>query len=322
MKVLKNILQRLNGLQFKQEYICLARESLTHPLHAYLTKEDKAIKDITTLHLFIGYSPLVFAFTPGTLSGDEFIKIVFTHQISENEKLIAAKKVLATLRMKKLYQLSSPEGTILLYEGVSGRHYFISRFNQLVVQLNNRLYNRKPGNVYLENSLYKQVQIAYALPRMISLITLEDDNLYNVFPTDLHGQVSESRYIISLRHEGKACSQVEKMGKLVISTIDAGAFREVYALGKNHMQDMKPKEQFGFSPQFSERFYIPIPLHVLEYRELELTESFRHGIHKILLFRIINRKKLQTNENSLSHVHCSYATWRGKHGLKGNYLIR
>jgi hypothetical protein len=322
MKVLKKILQKLNGLQFKQEYICLSRESLAQPLHAYIIREDKVIKDITGLHLFVGYCPVIFAFAPATLSSDEFIKIVFTDQIWQKDQLVLIKKIVAMMKMKKIHQFATSEGIILLYEGVRGSHRFISRFNQLIVQLNNRLYNRKPGNVYLESNLYKQVQIAYGIPRVISLITLKEDNLFNVFPSDLHGQVSENFYAISLRHEGKACSQVEKIGNLVISTPDAGAYKEVYALGKNHMQELKPKEQFHFSEAFSEKLQIALPFHVLEYRELELTDSFKHGIHKILLFRILNFKKLQTRENSLSHIHCSYATWRGKQGLTGNYLMR
>ena len=63
---------------------------------------------------------------------------------------------------------------------------------------------------FLPDNLYKQVQIAYSIPRNISLITVGQNDRFNLFPTDLHGPVNEDHYIISLRHEGKACQQVMK----------------------------------------------------------------------------------------------------------------
>ena len=62
MQLLQKLLNKFNGLRYKQEYLCLARESFQDPLHVYLISENKVIKDITNHHLFTGYSPLVFAF--------------------------------------------------------------------------------------------------------------------------------------------------------------------------------------------------------------------------------------------------------------------
>jgi hypothetical protein len=62
MKLVKKILNRLNGLHYTQEYLCTAREIFKEPLHVYIVEEGKPVKDITCSHLFTGYCPLVFAF--------------------------------------------------------------------------------------------------------------------------------------------------------------------------------------------------------------------------------------------------------------------
>jgi hypothetical protein len=191
-----------------------------------------------------------------------------------------------------------------------------------MMELYNRLYNKRPGNVFLENNLYKQVQIAYSVPRKICLITVGENNLYNHFPTDLHGKVTGKRYIISLRQQGHACRQVESSKKIALSDMPAAAFKKVYSLGKNHMQPLKEATQFDFDSARSQYFMLPLPKDVLSYKELELVSAFVHGIHKILLFKIVHETTLTTKAETLSHVHNCYATWRYHQKLPSNFLLR
>jgi hypothetical protein len=67
---------------------------------------------------------------------------------------------------------------------------------------------------------------------------------------------------------------------------------------------------------------MPLPASVLGYRELELMESFEHGIHKLLLFKIVSMQAINNQPATLAHIHNSYATWRHNKGLTGNYLLR
>jgi flavin reductase (DIM6/NTAB) family NADH-FMN oxidoreductase RutF len=214
------------------------------------------------------------------------------------------------------------DNEIYYYEGIRGQHHFISFFHQYIIGLHNQIYNKKKENVFLNNALYKQVQIAYSVPRIISLITVGSGELYNLFPTDLHGPVNEQYYVSSLRHGGKACTQVENAGRIVISQVHSDAYRSVYALGKNHMQELKPKENFFFSELRSTVFKLPLPQSLLSYRELELVGSFEHGIHKLLLYKIISSQAVNEDTSTLAHIHNCYATWRYRKGLPGNYLLR
>jgi len=205
---------------------------------------------------------------------------------------------------------------------VKGSHHFISPFHQFIIQLYNRLYQKKTGNVYLPGNLYKQVQIAYSLPRNISMITVRQNNRFNLFPTDLHGPVNDDLYIISLRHDGKACEQVISSGRILLSQVDCDFYKIAYALGKNHMQDWKEKENYPFSDGVSAHLQLPLPRSALFYRELELQDSFTCGIHRVMLFKTLYSQRFQDSPSTLAHIHNVYATWRQNNGLPGNYLLR
>ena len=301
----------------------MAKEVFKDSLHVYIVEGGKPVKNITCNHLFTGYCPLVFAFVAATIPSEkDKLEIVFSSEVLIIHALVKKEKILASLSLKKIEQQTIDNEQLFYYEGIKGSHHFVSRFHQFIIQLNNRLYNHKPGNVFLEENLYKQVQIAYSVPRKISLITVGQDNLYNHFPTDLHGQVNEKFYVISLRHEGHACKQVISAKKIVLSDMQAHAFKQVYALGKNHMQPLKEKTAFDFDLKVSKHFHLPLPKNLTYYKELELQESFIHGIHRFLLFKIIYAEKVSQEQQTLAHIHNVYATWRYKNEVESNYLMR
>src|SRR5690349_15545956 len=196
MKLLKKILNKLNGLHYPQEYLCLAPESFEQPLHAYIVDDGNPIKDITKLHSFVGYSPLIFSLSSSATASirSSTIKIAFTQYELDPNEAFKQKDAVAMLCLKKIKEQKTDNEVILYFEGVKGSHRFISPFQQFIIQLYNRLYQKKPGNVYLPGNLFKQVQIAYSLPRNISMVTVRQNNLFNLFPTDLHGSVDEDLY--------------------------------------------------------------------------------------------------------------------------------
>jgi hypothetical protein len=325
MKLVKKILNKFNGLHYPQEYLCLAKESFQHTLHAYIVEGNQVIKDITNEHLFTGYSPLIIILNSPTGNNRELppdIEIIFSQKSLQPNDVFEKKDAIARLSLKLILKQLAGDNNIFYYEGIKGKHYFLSSFHQYIIELNNRFYNRKEGNVFLHNNLYKQVQIAYSLPRIISLITVSDGKLYNLFPTDLHGQANQQYYVSSLRHEGKACKQVEAAARIVISQVHCQVYKTVYSLGRNHMQELKSKENFPFGESFSTIFQLPLPQSVLYYRELELIDSFVHGIHKLLLYKILSSQAVSDAPATLSHIHNVHATWRHNKGLSGNYLLR
>lgn len=318
MQLLQKLLNKLNGLYYKQDYLCLAKETSERCLFAYIVSDNHVI-DITDHHLFIGYSPLIFAFRSSReIQLANELDVFFVNREFDPNEIIKEKDAIAKLSFNKIKQLDNTQ----FYEGQNGDHGFISSYHQAILDWQNRLYNNKPGNVYLPGNLLKQVQIAYSIPRTISLITVSDGQLYNLFPTDLHGQIGEELYIVSLRQRGKAAKQVETAKKIVVSEIDSSEYKTAYSLGKNHMHELKPKVAFSFSDKTTEQLHLPLPTSPTLYRELELTRFFDHGIHRIFLFSILGKKQIQSHPSTLAHVHNVYATWRHNKGLPGNYLFR
>ena len=325
MKLVKKIFNKLNGLYYPQEYLCLAKESFDQPLRAYLVDGRRIIRDITNEHLFIGYSPLIIALMPDFTAQQDVpgtINIAFTQSSRQPNEFLEKKDAIAFLLLNKIRKQKTGNFEIVYYEGKWGQHRFISSFHQSILNLDNRYFNKKPGNVFLHDNLYKQVQIAYSIPRTISLVTVNNDNLYNLFPTDLHGRLNDHYYVSSLRHGGKACQQVLESGRIVLSNIHCNAYKMAYSLGKNHMQEASARGLFPFGDAVSAQLGLPLPQAALNYVELERVESFDHGIHKLFLYRIVGQKILQNEPFTLAHIHNVYATWRHSKGLSGNYLLR
>lgn len=324
MALLQKLLNRFNGLDYRQEYLCLAKETFQQPLYVCVIENDKVILDVTCSHNFVGYSPLIFAFPSNLVQNlnAELLQLRFTYRPFQQNEILREKDAIATLVLKKILQQNVDETIVSFYEGVKGRHHFLSKFHQSVIELNNRWYGKMPGNVFLKGNLYEQVQIAYAFPRKICLITVGQSHLYNLFPTDLHGQIGNDYYLISLRHEGNACKQVEESGKIALSDMDANSYKKVYSLGKNHMQPLKERTAFDFSVNNSGNFQLPLPKEAHSYKELETAGSFITGIHKLMFFKIIHEEKVTPDNSTLVHIHNCYATWRNKQGMEGNYLLR
>jgi hypothetical protein len=321
LALLKKILSKFNGLHYSQEYLCFGKETFSQPPHAYLVGEREVI-DITDRHCFTGYSPVIFALHSLQKDLPSDIHIVFSHKPLPPNGIFSSTDAIASFDLKKIYGQGIENDNIVYYEVTRARHHLVSSFHQFIQRLNNRLYGRKAGNVFLRGNLFIQVQAAYALPRTISLITAGEGGRFNLFPTDLHGPAGDNYYVISLRYAGKACRQVEMGRKILLSQVDADAYKTVYALGKNHMQELKPADQFPFTDIRSAKLQLPLPISTLNYRELEMQDHFRHGIHQLMLFKVLSNNPVTATGNSLAHIHNTYATWRDNNHLEGNYLLR
>ena len=165
-----------------------------------------------------------------------------------------------------------------------------------------------PGN------LYEQVSLMYIVPRTISIVTVGDGKNFNMFPTDLHGNVGNDFYTDSLRLAGKACKQVDEFKKVVISDLSPDFQQDAYAMGKNHMKELMPIENFK-THSLSEKFRLPLPAGVIRYRELIKETDFDYGIHRIHFFNKINEVQVTPMNNTLSTIHRFYAQWRINHNL-------
>jgi hypothetical protein len=311
----------LTGLAVPQQYVCTPLETFSHPLSVFLTTQTAGYYvDVTATHVFLGYKPLCMLlpvekleevclnFVTGTFQPDSFWRGFLT------DKRCVARLILKRGRTPFVENY-------YVYTGIYGAHVFLGKFHQFFNRTREQFQTRKDDNVGLPGNLHDQVRIAYAVPRIISLVIVASNDAMNMFPTDLHGAIGEDLYASSLRIGGKANHQVETIGKVVISQVPAVEFRSVYDLGKNHMQEMKGIGAFRISTNRSSVFSLPIPSVALRFLELKRVRSIDEGIHRIHLYEKVGQGDIASGE-TLSHVHQYYAQWRLDHGLPFKMLLR
>jgi hypothetical protein len=295
-----------------------------------LTTSRKAFQlDVSDHHILLGYKPLVvgIVFTSDSVPvlGDETVCLSFHHQPftanSEWHRNVTDKNAVARLLLKKMSVKKFGATTVGFFTGATGEHHFIGAVQQVVNGMRQVFRKSKAGNVDLPGNLHDMVRIAYAVPRIISLFTVSDGKGINVFPTDLHGEVSPRFYMSSLRKDGIANQQVEQTRRVTLSTIKSSSFRMAYAAGKNHMQPFRPAENFSFSADLSETFRLPLPATNTGYRELILVDSFDAGIHRIHLYETVAERNGR-QADTLSHIHQYYAQWRLDHDQPTKMLLR
>lgn len=307
----------ITGLSIPREYCCLNQFDLYSSLRVdFVCGNKTAPRDVTDSHLFLGYKPLIIGL-PLKLSHErdaansgEGVAWLRFHDGNSNP--------LAAIRLKKICQKTYDQSALVLYKGEQGTHKFLSKYHQLIHRLREAIRRRPSTNVSLKGNLYDQVRIAYSVPRIIAIITVKHDHLMNMFPTDLHGVIDKFHYISSLRTGGKANDQVEKNRRIAISYVDASAYKDTYALGKNHMQPMSGYESFTLSTAHSKIFQIPLPEKTNEYFELELRESVDVGIHRLHVYKIVYHHCDESKGSRLAHIHQYYAQWRHDHALPTN----
>jgi hypothetical protein len=323
--VLKNQIKRiLTGLTIPQEYICLNSKELQFPLSVFLSIENEKLKlEVTKSHLFLGYKPLILA-VPFKVNDEGYQVVKNQDQISLRLENVEGIKpvILARLVLKKNGEKILGDEAIVVYEGVHGEHAYLNPLHQWVNQLREKWRIQTPNNVGLPGNLIEQVRIAYSVPRTISVITISDGTLMNMFPTDLHGPVGEKIYVGSLRQGGLANEQVEKYRQLVISEVEPSFYKQTYALGKNHMKGLQRENEFPLHSMRSKTLRFPLPFGVTSYRELKKIDSFDDGIHRIHLYEIIYREMTQNGKSFLTHIHQYYAQWRVDQGLPTPMLLR
>lgn len=320
------------GITIPQEYVCVGLEEFQHPLSSFLTSMNAANVVPVQSDVLLGYRPMIMAFPYDRnseeatwLKNQETVCLsVVTGGFRGDERwqgYLSDKCAVARLLLRKVHVQELADRTLVVFAGIFGEHRFLNSWYQFTNRLRERLRLNKPDN-YLEGNLYDQVRIGYGEPRTVSIITVRDGGRMNMFPTDLHGPVGRNSYVGSMRHGGKANSQIEGYGSIALSNVRTEWFRAAYALGKNHMGDLRPEAEFALAEFRTETLGIPLPESVVQYRELRRSDAVDIGIHRIHFYETIHEKRVSASQDTLAHIHCYYAQWRQNRRMKSEYLLR
>jgi flavin reductase (DIM6/NTAB) family NADH-FMN oxidoreductase RutF len=319
-------LARFMGI-LPREYVCIAREDFPDTPSVHLTtRGSRQVIDVTDRHVMLGYKPLIIAIVfnedEQAAANEAEICLTFTHgpfRCGAPWRNFPGGPSLARLELRKIDQPFAKKG-LCMFVGVHGEHRFLNIFQNLASRVYSSFRRKPASEANLDGNVYDQVRIAYSIPRVISVITVKDDDLLNFFPTDLHGSLGADHYVSSLRIGGMACSQVETLRRLVIAKVDVASFRKTYALGANHMKSPQPAGHFEAS-ELTSPSGIPIYPSATSYLELDLAQSLDIGIHRLFFYTVSGRGTVRSGK-TLAHIHQHYALWRLNHGRSGEYFFR
>ncbi len=299
-----------------KEYLCVSKEKYSGSLRVFLQSGEN-ISEVTENHLMLGYKPLIIAINSIPFNNENKLPgQVFLSLKTKKEYEIAR------LNLKKIEDCRFNCYSYSLYFCENGFHKFSSAMIKSFQFLHYNISSKRKGNVFLNGNLYDQVRIAYSVPRKVSLVSLCEIDLVNIFPVDINGKASASDYLISLRHGNKSNNQLKKVGKIVLCTMDSSRCSEVYKMGKNHMKEMSSIKNFSLENERSELLNNPLPLGTIDYLELEWTDSFEYGIHEIHLMRILNSKTIKEDRPTLAHIHRDILEWRLRRNIPTEFNLR
>lgn len=286
--------------------------------------------EVTHCHLFLGYSPLLFGIffqdnvkEASILRSHSQLCLSFSPQSFTPGKkwrnYFTSDNAVARLEAVKVQEKKIEGYTLFLFEGKWAEHRLLNIFHRQMNAIYHAMRPTRKGNVNVPGNLYEQVRVMYLFPRRISIVSVGNEKRYNLFPTDLHGEIGPSLYIDSLRRAGKACQQVDELEKICIADVHFSWYRKAHAMGKNHMKELQTRDAFEIYTAGSENMNLPLPAGVISYRELVKREHFDLGIHRIQLFDIINKKTIDAAAPTLACIHRFYLQWRMNQGLETRY---
>ncbi|MHA1988618.1 MAG: hypothetical protein ACW98D_18450 [Promethearchaeota archaeon] len=315
LNIIKNFINNFFfGITLSQEYICLSEEDLSYPNKVFLPEKDGNLKEITSTHLFLGYKPLIIGITNSVSElREKTIQLLFGP---------SAKEILGEIELELIDSNEFSQPQLQLFRGMKGINSLLNKHHQLLNIIRYKLTANKKNNLYLEGNLYIQVKVAYSVPRKIYLISLGDGKLFNIFPTDISGNINNKFFIVSLRDDRMANEQLKRLNQISIFEMDSKYYKEVYSLGINHTRDLMPLSSFRVDENKTQIYKLPIPKGAIKYYELEFIKSKKTGIHDLHFFSILNSIKLISNCKTLCHIHRDYAEWRIKRKLETGFLLR
>lgn len=203
----------------------------------------------------------------------------------------------ASIQASLIEMVATTNGALLLYRIEKAKNHQLSALHRLALFA---YFLRSKKNTYYSR---KVISALYSYPRSIILVSYQDDDYYNIFPMDIHGYIAhEDMYILGLRTTNITLNKILEAKKVVVCDTDTVGIDTVYALGKHPSVSPTPKSELPFGLNSSELFGFPVPDFVGSYKEIEIISHKKMGYHMLMVGKVVNKKQLKQNPQSLYHV--------------------
>jgi flavin reductase (DIM6/NTAB) family NADH-FMN oxidoreductase RutF len=315
----KSFLKRyLLNRTIRNEYLCVANEKYVGSIKV-LAEIDNKTYDFTENHILLGNSPLTIL-----LSKNSELQKSKTKLPSDLNLYFRTNsgKMIAKFKLQRIENCPLNCDSYSLFRILKCDQKLSSSLINIFQHLHYLLIAINESNKFLKRNLYTQTIIAYSIPRILSLIVVNETDRLNIFPCKLHGIAALGEYFISLNNGSKSSKQFKKMVKIVLCYMDSSRCYEVLKLKKNIDREMNDFKNFALEEERSEIFNLPLPLKTIKYFELERIESFEYGGSEVHLMRIINSKILDQDKYTLAHIHRDILEWRLRRQIPTEFIVQ
>jgi flavin reductase (DIM6/NTAB) family NADH-FMN oxidoreductase RutF len=181
--------------------------------------------------------------------------------------------------------------------------------------LQNRLMrkNTDPNNFFMAPEAVQQQMIFYICPRPVVLVSVDDGLHSNLFPMDLIGPVSATRFTLALRSTSPSIATMKSARRVALSDVAARDFATAYKLGIHHKNVKVDWEQLPFATQRSRNFSLRCPATALRVRELEILDFDSIGSHVFFITQIVS-EHLASEGTQFFHTSGIYQHFRCRTG--------
>ena len=207
-------------------------------------------------------------------------------------------------------------GDLHLFEVRKCENYCQSRLRLLGYSLFQawlRARNNKKTDVDMTPLGANAMTVLFSCPRPVVLVSVAWDDGGNMFPMNLMGLLGHGYFGFALNSRRRAAPQVERAGRLALSSIPFDQAALARQLGKNHRQEAVKWGDLPFPVTRSAALGIPVPAFASRVREVEVEAVCRLGSHTLFVARII-RDERWSDSPQFFMIHGLYQSWRRRMG--------
>jgi flavin reductase (DIM6/NTAB) family NADH-FMN oxidoreductase RutF len=180
-----------------------------------------------------------------------------------------------------------------------------------------RARNNKKADVEMTPRAANAMTVLFSCPRPVVLVSVAWGDGGNIFPMNLMGPLGNGYFGFALNSRRRAAPQVERAGRVALSSIPFDQAALARQLGKNHRQEAVNWGNLPFPVTRSAALGIPVPAFASRVREMEVEAVNKLGSHTLFVARII-RDERWSDSPQFFMIHGLYQSWRRSMGRESD----
>ncbi len=200
-------------------------------------------------------------------------------------------RLLGVIHLRLVQSILLPEHRFCLFECKGCENYCVPAYSLRLYYLNEswraRVRQRtNPYNFQMTLTDLRCNYVFYICPRPVVLVTVEHEDLSNMFPMDLIGPTDSPWYSMALRSTSPAVRLMQQSGHMALASVPLTYKPVVYEMGKHHKLISIDWSALPFRTAPSPLFGLRVPEAALRLREVNVKEYHVVGSHVLFITSI------------------------------------